>query len=150
MPVLMTSSIKSSSGRLAYMFDSPAHDGSAQRVLAAGGRNLNFIRAPSTGEISPNQPGTYLQRQFHNQLGRAFNPRRKTQAQSIILSFADGELTGSLDQRAKQALKLTDAFMKSTLPPTASYAIAIQADGTGHKIHAHVLVNAIGTNGRAI
>lgn len=150
MPVLMTSSIKSSSGRLRYMYDTPAHDGSAQRVLAAGGRNLKFIRDPVTGEILPDQPGTYLQRQFHNQLNRAFNPKRRLQAQSIILSFADDELTGTLKERAKQALQLSDDFMKSTLPPTASYVIAIQADGSGHKVHAHVLVNAIGTNGRAI
>ena len=150
MPVLMTSSIRSSAGRLVYMFDAPAHDGSVQRVLAAGGRNLNFIRDPVTGEIASQQPGSYLQRQFHNDLNRAFNPKRKTQAQSIILSFADGELSGTLEEQANQALRLTDKFMKATLPPTASYAIAIQADGTGHKVPSHILVNAIGTNGKAI
>lgn len=150
MPVLTSTSIKSSYGRLSYLFDQPAHDGSDQRVLAAGGQNIRMLHDPKTGEITNDQSGAYLQRQFHDSLRRAANPNRKQQAQSVILSFADGELTGTLEQRTQQALLIAKGFVAETQPEQSQWAFAVQCDGKGHMVHVHMLGNAVDREGKTI
>ncbi|MGQ2197152.1 relaxase/mobilization nuclease domain-containing protein [Lactiplantibacillus plantarum] len=150
MAVLTSTPIKSSTGRLAYLFDKPSHRNGVDRVLAAGGQNINLIHDPETGAISAHQSGDYLQRQFHAVLNRAKNPKRRTQSNSIIISFADSELTGSLQERAQQALQLADGFMQSTQPASSQYTLCVQADGKNGHVHVHCLANAIKTDGKTV
>lgn len=150
MAVLTSTPIRSSIGRLTYLFDKPSHRDGVDRVLAAGGQNVDLIHDPKTGDVTADQSGGYLQRQFHNVLLRAKNPKRRTQANSIIISFADDELTGTLQERAQQALQLADGFMKATQPDGAQYVLATQADGKNGHVHVHCLENAIKTDGKTV
>lgn len=150
MAILTSTPIRSSTGRLSYLFDKPAHRDGIDRVLAAGGQNISLLHDPETGAIAARQSGDYLQRQFHTVLSRAKNPKRRTQANSIIISFADSELTGTLQERAQQALALADGFMKSSQPDGAQYALCVQADGENGHVHVHCLENAIKTDGKTV
>lgn len=65
------------------------------------------------GTLTVNQSGVYLEKQFHQSLKRAFNPKRKTQCQSIIISFSNDEFdTSNLDEQASQALQLVQGYAK--------------------------------------
>src|SRR5699024_11766548 len=98
MVVLMSNACKSSYGRLTYIFNQPAHciDKTSHRVLCCSGNNIKMLHAPD-GSITPLQSGTYLEKQFHQSLKKAFNPKRQYQCQSII--FRSEEHTSELQSR---------------------------------------------------
>ena len=87
MAILESNTIKSTYQSLAYLFSDPAHNDAKtnKRVLACSGININMLHN-SDGTLSTQQNGGYLAKQFHQNLKLAFNPNRKVQAQSIIIS----------------------------------------------------------------
>lgn len=120
-----------------------------QRVLATAGFNINLLHSPD-GQIAVQQNGAYLQKQFQQVLHRAHNPHRKYQAQSIIISFDETEFdTTNLHIQAQQALLLAQLYVHRHFADTQS-VIAIQDDGEGGKLHAHILINDIKPNGKTV
>lgn len=141
----------SSWGRLKYIFDDPAHDGSEHRVLAVVGNNLKLWG--SNGIIYPNQSGFYLNKQFQNVRKKARNKNKRHEAQHLILSFSEKEFSTNdpkkIEKESEQINVLVTKFMNQRFPNT-QWVSAVQCDGTGHKLHAHVLINPVKSNGRCI
>ena len=149
--VLETHSCRSSYKRLQYLFQEPPHSTkkTLQRVLACDGFNIKLLH-DSNGRITNVQNGAYLERQFMSNLRKAHNPKRKYQAQTLIISFSEDEFdTSDLNLQAKQALMLVKHFIHQHFADAQS-VVAIQADGEGGKLHAHVVFNTIKQNGRTI
>ena len=149
--VLETHSCHSSYKRLQYLFQEPPHSyqKTSQRVLACSGFNIKLLH-DSNGSIVATQNGAYLERQFRANLNKAHNPRRKYQAQTLIISFSTDEFdTSDLNLQAKQALALAQHFVHQYFADAQS-VIAIQADGDGGKLHAHIVFNTVKPNGRTI
>lgn len=149
--VLETHSCHSSYKRLQYLFQESPHSyqKTSQRVLACSGFNIKLLH-DSNGSIVVTQNGAYLERQFRANLNKAHNPRRKYQAQTLIISFSTDEFdTSDLDLQAKQALALVQHFVHKHFADAQS-VIAIQADGDGGKLHAHIVFNTVKPNGRTI
>lgn len=151
MSVLETHSCQHSYNRLKYIFNEPAHSyqKTSHRVLATTGFNIRMLH-DQQGHISTTQNGAYLERQFRTNLQRAHNPQRRCQAQSIIVSFDQSEFdTTDLHQQSQQALQLVQHYVQKHFADTQA-VIAIQADGNGGKLHAHILINTIKPNGKTV
>ncbi|MBC6909811.1 mobilization protein [Lactobacillus reuteri] len=151
MAVLMSNACRSSYNRLTYIFNqSPHNNGKTNhRVLACSGTNIKMIHNPD-GTLTVSQSGVYLEKQFHQSLKRAFNPKRKTQCQSIIISFSNDEFdTSNLDEQASQALQLVQGYAKKYFGDAQSVS-AVQCDGNGGRLHVHLLINAVKSNGKTI
>lgn len=92
------------------------------------------------------QPGYYLNQQFKRTRQLAWNKRKRHQAQHLILSFGDSEFPTAdrdgLDPEADQVNTLVQGFMGEYFPDT-QWISAVQCDGEGHKLHAHVLINSV-------
>lgn len=151
MSILQTHSCHSSYNRLKYVFNEPAHSyrKTTKRVLAASGFNIKMLH-DNDGKISATQNGAYLERQFRTVLKRAHNSRRCYQAQTIIISFAPTEFdTSDLKAQSQQALRLVQHYICKHFADCQS-VIAIQSDGEGGKLHAHVVMNTIKPNGKTV
>ena len=151
MSILQTHSCHSSYNRLKYVFNEPAHSyqKTDKRVLAATGFNIKMLH-DNDGRISVTQNGAYLERQFRIVLKRAHNPKRRYQAQTIIISFDPSEFdTSDLKAQSQQALQLVQHYVRKHFADCQS-AIAIQSDGEGGKLHAHVVMNTIRPSGKTV
>lgn len=151
MATLMSNACRSSYGRLTYVFNQSAHNTTktSHRVLASSGINIKMLHNPD-GTLSLVQSGAYLEKQFHNSLKRAFNPKRKIQCQSIIISFSNNEFdTTNLSEQASQALQLVQGYANEFFDDAQSVSV-VQADGNGGRLHAHLLINAVNPSGRTI
>lgn len=103
-----------------------------------------------SGHISVNQSGTYLEKQFHQSLKKAFNPKRRTQCQSIIISFSDDEFdTSDLSKQASQALQLVQGYVHQNFSDAQTVS-CVQCDGQGGRLHVHLLINAVKPSGKTI
>lgn len=85
---MQSNRVKTSYGRLKYLFETAAHDGSSQRTLGVVSQNVNLLHDPG-GAVSATQSAAYLQRQFSRVLSRAKNQHKTYQAESVIISFSD-------------------------------------------------------------
>lgn len=151
MSILQTHSCHSSYNRLKYVFNEPVHSyqKTDKRVLAATGFNIKMLH-DNDGRISVTQNGAYLERQFRTVLKRAHNPKRRYQAQTIIISFDPSEFdTSDLKAQSQQALQLVQHYVRKHFADCQS-AIAIQSDGDGGKLHAHVVMNTIRPSGKTV
>lgn len=151
MAVLVSNACSSSYGRLTYIFNSVAHCNSktSHRVLKCSGTNIRMLHE-SNGHISNSQSGAYLEKQFHQSLKRAFNPHRKVQCQSVIVSFSDDEFdTSDLNKQASQALQLVQGYVHKYFSD-AQTVMCTQCDGQGGRLHVHLIVNAVRKDGRTI
>lgn len=151
MATLMSNACRSSYGRLTYVFNQSAHNTTktSHRVLACSGINIKMLHNPD-GTLSLVQSGAYLEKQFHNSLKRAFNPKRKIQCQSIIISFSNNEFdTTNLSEQASQALQLVQGYANEFFDDAQSVSV-VQADGNGGRLHVHLLINAVNPSGRTI
>lgn len=149
--ILQSRSCHSSYQKLTYLFNQPPHNTSKtqQRVLACSGTNISMLHDPS-GHISNTQNGAFLERQFHQSLKRAYNPKRQYQAQSIIISFSQQEFdTTDLHSQSIQALQLVQGFINKNFSDTQNVS-CVQCDGNGQHLHVHILVNAVKTNGKTV
>ena len=151
MSILQTHACQSSYNRLKYVFNEPVHSyrKTNKRVLSATGFNIKMLH-DSDGSISSIQNGAYLEKQFRTVLKRAHNPYRRYQAQTIIISFDESEFDASnLRRQSQQALQLVQYYIRKHFGDCQS-VIAIQADGEGGKIHAHVVMNTIRPSGKTV
>lgn len=139
-------------GRLKYLFDEPAHDGSAHRVLGTNGSHV-YLWGPR-GQPYPAQSGYFINQQFKMIRHRAMNKRKRQQAQHLICSFSDREMPtdnpDNINVEVDQINQLVGGFMKQYFPQT-QWVSAIQADGQeGHKLHCHILINSVQPNGKCV
>ena len=139
-------------GRLKYLFDEPAHDGSAHRVLGVNGSHV-YLWGPR-GQPYPAQSGYFLNQQFKLVRRQAANRRKRQQAQHIICSFSEREMPTDNPKRVKdevnQINQLVGGFMTEYFSDT-QWVSAIQADGQeGHKLHCHILINSVKPNGKCV
>ena len=151
MVVLMSNSCKSSYRRLTYIFNQPPHciDKTSHRVLCCSGNNIKMLHAPD-GSITSLQSGTYLERQFRQSLKKAFNPTRQYQCQSIIFSFSNSEFdTSDIKKQSAQALQIVQGYVHKFFDEAQSVSV-VQVDGVGGKLHVHLIINAVKTNGKTI
>lgn len=151
MAVLVSNSCSSSYGRLTYIFNNIAHYNTKtdHRVLKCSGTNIRMLH-DEDGNISNQQSGAYLEKQFHQSLQKAFNPKRKIQCQSIIISFSDDEFdTSDLKEQASQALQLVQGYVHQYFSDAQTVS-CVQCDGQGGRLHVHLLVNAVQKNGKTI
>ena len=157
MAVLESRACHSSYNRICYIFDGPAHSDSktSQRVLACSGTNVNLLH-DQDGRISNVQSAPYLEEQFHQSLKKAFNPHRRYQCQSIIVSFGEDEFdTSDLSKQSRQALTLVQGFVNRYFADVQS-VICVQCDGPGGlqdgdgKLHVHLLINAVKRDGKTV
>lgn len=104
---------------------------------------------------------TYTSFQFAEVRSRARNTHKKTQAYHLIFSFSEGDFPTPhekdpkkqkqiLTQQASQAGKLIKGYLKEHFPDDAQYLYAIQRDGKGHKLHAHVAINSVVFGGKTL
>lgn len=151
MAVLVSNSCSNSYGRISYIFNNVAHyDGKTDhRVLACSGTNIRMLH-DKEGHITTNQSGVYLEKQFLQSLKKASNPKRKTQCQSIIISFSDDEFdTSDLNQQASQALQIVQGYVHQHFGEAQSVS-CVQCDGQGGRLHVHLLINAVKSNGKTV
>lgn len=139
-------------GRLKYLFDEPAHDGSAHRVLGTNGSHV-YLWGPR-GQPYPAQSGYFINQQFKMIRHRAMNKQKRQQAQHLICSFSDHEMPtdnpDNINVEVDQINQLVGGFMKQYFPQT-QWVSAIQADGQeGHKLHCHILINSVQPNGKCV
>lgn len=149
--VLNSNACQSSYGRLTYIFNQSAHNTSKtnHRVLACSGTNIKMLHAPN-GQLTTLQSGAYLEKQFHQSLQRAYNPKRKYQVQSIIISFSNQEFdTNTLNEQAAQALQLVQGYVHQHFSDAQSVS-CVQCDGDGGRLHVHLLINTIKPNGKTV
>lgn len=151
MTYIKSHSSTSSWGRLHYIFDEDAHDGSDHRVLSAVGANINLWGA--RGHPIRDQSGYYLNTQFKNIRHRAWNTRKHQQAQHLILSFSESEFNTennkNLTKEADQISALVKKFMDAKFSD-CQWVSGVQCDGEGHKLHAHVLINSVKPDGKCV
>lgn len=104
---------------------------------------------------------TYTSFQFAEVRSRARNTHKKTQAYHLIFSFSESDFPTPhekdpkkqkqiLTQQASQAGKLIKGYLKEHFPDDAQYLYAIQRDGKGHKLHAHVAINSVVFGGKTL
>lgn len=139
-------------GRLKYLFDEPAHDGSAHRVLGVNGSHIYLWG--SRGQPYPSQSGYFLNQQFKMVRQRASNKRKRQQAQHLICSFSDREMPTNDPKKFKKEVdqinQLVSGFMDQYFTQ-AQWVSAIQADGReGHKLHCHILINSVRPDGKCV
>ena len=149
--VLISNACKSSYGRFTYIFNQTAHctDKTSHRVLCCSGNNIKMLHAPD-GSVTSLQSGIYLEKQFHQSLKKAFNPKRQYQCQSIIFSFSNSEFdTSDIKNQSAQALQIVQGYVHKFFGEAQSVSAA-QVDGVGGKLHVHLIINTVKTTGKTI
>ena len=152
--ILLSNACRNLYGRLDYVFNQPPHTTKTKhRTVAVSGNNVNLIENDD-GTPSNFQSGIFFEEQFLRTLKKAQNKKKKHKLQSIIISFSSREfsLEGNENNKVlqiQQALTLIDGFAQQYFKD-CQYVVGLQSDGLGGKLHAHLLVNTIKPNGRAV
>lgn len=150
---------KNSRALIKYLLDAKPHDtGLVQhRNLLVTGQNLETFPGKFNGQLVQNSyQSPFVAEQFASAQGLSKaakqGKKKSIQAFHLIVSFSDDEFPpdGDQKQEAEQAAKLTKGFLSKQLPPDSQYLMAIQRDGKGHKLHAHVALNSVQINGKVI
>lgn len=142
---------KNSHGLISYMLDEDPHstDLVSVRNLIIDGQNLERTY---TGRYDNS---AFIESQFYASRVASNKQDKKTQAYHLIFSFSDQEfpLTKKRKQQmtqARQARDLVKGFLTHQLQPEAQYLLAVQRDGEGQKLHVHVALNTVLTDGRTL
>lgn len=143
---------KNSRALIKYLLDGKAHDQTltAFRNLAVSGHNLMATKGIFNQQIVDK---TYLwpfvanQFQATQQMSYAASKGRKKsiEAYHMIFSFSNAEfpLNGNQQKEAQQVVKLVGGYLNQRLPKDSQWIMAVQRDGRGHKLHAHVALNSV-------
>lgn len=143
MAILKIISSKSSRNTIKYLLDEQAHntDLTSDRALKIDSQNvdLNF-------NADKNLFTMYVYNQFSAVREIAKKKDKKEQARHLIFSFSDDEFNltkDNLKEKSEQALTLCSDFLRKKLPDQAQFLTVAQADGSGHKLHVHAVVNSV-------
>lgn len=141
------------------MLDEKAHDNGVTpyRNLYVDGHNLETTPGKFNGQVVDHAylaPYTSEQFRVFQDISHAakHGKKKSVEAFHLIVSFDDKEfpLSGDQQQEAKQAAQLVHGFMDQQFPEDSQWLLAIQRDGKGHKLHAHVAINSVQTDGKVI
>lgn len=141
------------------MLAEKAHDNGATtyRNLRVDGHNLETTRGKVNGQVVDHAYlAPYVAEQFKVLQGISHaakhGKKKSVEAFHLIVSFDEKEfpLSGDQQQEAKQAAQLVHGFMDRQFPEDSQWLMAIQRDGKGHKLHAHVAINSVQTDGKVI
>lgn len=150
---------KNSRALIKYLLDAKPHDTGlvSHRNLLVTGQNLETFPGKFNGElIQHSYQSPFVAEQFASAQGLSKaakqGKKKNVQAFHLIVSFSDSEFPpdGDQKQEAEQAAKLTKGFLSKQLPPDSQYLMAIQRDGKGHKLHAHIALNSVQITGKVI
>lgn len=143
MAILKIISSKSARNTIKYLLDEQAHniDLTSERALQIDSQNvdLNF-------NADKNLFTMYVYNQFTSVREIAKKKDKKEQARHLIFSFSDDEFNltkDNLKEKSEQALTLCSDFLRQKLPDQAQFLTVAQADGSGHKLHVHAVVNSV-------
>lgn len=154
MVVSKSYSRKNANALIKYLLDEKPHSTKLvqQRNLYVTGQNIYKLQDPYHPQDPPQWDSNLVSGQFGASRSHAKNQHKKTQAFHIIASFSDTEFPPEGDQKveAKQAAQLVTGFLGEYFPKEAQDLIAIQRDGRGGKLHAHIAVNSLLTSGKCI
>lgn len=133
-----------------YILDSTPHNTKLvhDRNLVVDFHNL---KRDYNNEIN----GLYIDSQFYGVRKASGRSNKRVQAHHLIFSFSDQEFPITLDakkqhKQAVQAAKLIKGFLSRQLPQNCQYLLGVQRDGDGGKLHVHVCVNSVLSNGRIL
>lgn len=139
---------KSSTGLMSYLGKETAHS-----TRYTDERNLVVSSHNFRNDYSGKFNWAYSAQQMVALRELSNRQDKETQAYHLIISFSDDDFpkaTGkTLQEQAKQALKLVDGFLEKRLGDKALFATTIQRDGSGGYLHAHVAISGINVDGTA-
>ena len=154
MVVSKSYSRKNARALIKYLLDEKPHSTKLvqQRNLLVTGQNIYQLADPYHPNEPPQWDSNLVAGQFGASRSHAKNQHKKIQAFHIIASFSDTEFPPEGDQKieAQQAAILVKGFLGQYFPDDAQDLIAIQRDGRGGKLHAHIAVNSILTSGKCL
>lgn len=135
---------------ISYILDSTPHNTKLvhDRNLVVDFHNL---KRDYNNEIN----GLYIDSQFYGVRKASGRSNKRVQAHHLIFSFSNQEFPVTLDakkqhKQAVQADKLIKGFLSRQLPQNCQYLLGVQRDGDGGKLHVHVCVNSVLSNGRIL
>lgn len=135
---------------ISYILDSTPHNTKLvhDRNLVVDFHNL---KRDYNNEIN----GLYIDSQFYGVRKASGRSNKRVQAHHLIFSFSDQEFPVTLDakkqhKQAVQADKLIKGFLSRQLPQNCQYLLGVQRDGDGGKLHVHVCVNSVLSNGKIL
>lgn len=121
-----------------YIFG-PAHNGKEERNMSVYG--LAGV------EVFDDPDDMYemmkIEREIHP------NKRRKHEAYTVMISFSKDEIDPNNPEDVERAKTIVNESISGAYP-NRSAVVAIQSDGLGGNLHAHVLLNNVDSEGRAI
>ena len=133
-----------------YILDGEAHNNSL-----TNNRNLTIASKNVDRTFDGKLDSQYTASQFLTVQKKAQNKNKKVKAYHLVFSFSNKEFplpkTGKeMHEQARQAGLLVYKFLDKDLPKTAQFILGVQRDGDGQKLHVHVDLNAVQTNGKVI
>lgn len=133
-----------------YILDGEAHNNSL-----TNNRNLTIASKNVDRTFDGKLDSQYTASQFLTVQQKAQNKNKKVKAYHLVFSFSNKEFplpkTGEeMHEQARQAGLLVYKFLDKDLPKTAQFILGVQRDGDGQKLHVHVNLNAVQTNGKVI
>ena len=145
------------------LFTSPSSHRTLRYVMEDRPHNTGLVQHRNllidSQNVAPDYDGKldylYTEAQFAAVREVAQKSNKKTQAHHIIFSFSDTEFPVVRDSKkqlmqAKQVDQLVRGFLTEQLPSSAQYILAVQRDGDGAKLHAHVVLNSVLKNGKTL
>ncbi|SCA92120.1 hypothetical protein (contenaing a Endonuclease relaxase, MobA/VirD2 domain) [Pseudolactococcus piscium] len=107
-------------------------------------RNLAILGVGNCKDLAPEDMGKALKYERESFV----SSKRKHDAYTLVIAFSD-ELDPNNSNDSKNAGEITREIIE-TAYPNRSAMIAIQRDGKGGLLHAHVLLNNVDVNGKAL
>ena len=154
MVVSKSYSRKNARALIKYLLDEKPHSTKLvqQRNLLVTGQNIYQLADPYHPNEPPQWDSNLVAGQFGASRSHAKNQHKKTQAFHIIASFSNDEFPpkGDQKQEAQQVATLVKGFLGQYFPDDVQDLIAIQRDGRGGKLHAHIAVNSLLTSGKCL
>ena len=150
MAIIKVNQIQNANALNKYLLNHDAHEKNdlvQDRNLLVWGQN--YMRT-----YDKKWDGLYVSAQQYAVRALANKKKKKTQAFHMIISFSDEDFPPAkdkkdLDKQTVQAYKLLNGFLKKEFPQNAQYYCALQRDGDGHKLHAHVAISSLLMNGKS-
>lgn len=150
MAIIKVNQIQNANALNKYLLNHEAHEKTdlvkARNLLVWG---QNYMRT-----YDHKWDGLYVSAQQYAVRALANKKKKKTQAFHMIISFSDEDFPPAkdkkdLDKQTKQAYQIVNGFLKKEMPSNSQYYCALQRDGDGHKLHAHVAISSLLMNGKS-
>lgn len=121
-----------------YIFG-PAHNGNEERNMSVYG----LAGVAVFDDPDDMYEMMKIEREIHP------NKRRKHEAYTVMISFSKDEIDPNKPEDVERAKTIVNESISGAYP-NRSAVVAIQSDGLGGNLHAHVLLNNVDSDGRAV